>query len=457
MNLSEKKIGIWGFGIVGKSLVNYLHSKNYKISVLEKKRFDQLSQEDQFFLKEKQIPYFDQETCLQMFLDENDFILPSPGVDLRAFNEYKHKWLSELDIFYLNFQKPIIAITGTVGKTTVTHFISELLKAKGIKAICGGNIGIGMCDLILMQDQIDYVVLEVSSFQLELCKLFAPNLAIWTNFYPNHLDRHDGMEAYFDAKFNVLSQQDVVQKALLPFDIIDEIKKKSPKNQLSFFANSKPADEQLKKLDSNETLFYIEDNFIIKKNGDTVSQLVDCSSLSAVTFLQNWLIICAALELENIDLKNIGQLSSNLMLSEHRMEKFVTINGVDFYNDSKSTIPDSTIAAVNKLQGQNIILFLGGLSKGVDRSNLIAAMKNKVTNIICFGKEADKLKNLCDANKIPSFSCSTIENAVNQCFNIVKPNDKVLFSPSGASFDLFANYKERGIKFKELIIKRVPA
>lgn len=444
MDLTGKKIGIWGYAIVGKSLIRYLSKKNVLLSVIEKRKFDE--SEIKFF-KENNIIYYNQDSDLDNFLQENDYVISSPGIDLRNYNKYKHKWLSELDLFSANFKKPIIAITGTVGKTTITTFLEQLLKKRGKNIIAAGNIGIGMCDLIEIQDDLDGIILELSSFQLEYCTGFDPALAIWTNFYPNHLDRHSNLECYFQAKSKIFKNQNNSNIVLLPLSISHKVDI-ALNCKLNYFSLERPEQRMLKDINFIN-IFFIQDNHICKMNNRFETEFIfNMNNLPQISYLENWLIIFASLYLQKIslDLNDV-----NFELLEHRFEKFVTIKNVDFYNDSKSTIPDTTLAAVNKLTNKSVILFLGGISKGVDRSPMIFALKNKVKKIICFGKEANELKRYCDLNKIESYEFVDLESAVTHCFEIMKPNDQVLFSPSGASFDLYKNYMERGTVFKQLV------
>lgn len=447
MNISGKKIGIWGFGVVGKSLVNYLSTLDVHLIVIEKRT---LNSAEIDFLNQKKITHLDQ-SHIDEFLETNDFIVASPGINLEPYEKYKHKWITELDIFSANFKKPVVSITGTVGKTTITHLIGEILKLKGINAIQAGNIGLGMCDLIEKQSEIDCVVLELSSFQLEHCISFAPDIAVWTNFYANHLDRHGTLQSYFDAKSKIFTNQLSNQKCLLPFTLAGQILRNS--NSCNFFSLNKPTD--LKFLQKNDSLFFMQNESIYKLQDDKLEFVFDVSKLPPITYLENWLIICAVLYLQNINISDVSNF--NLQLPEHRLEKFAVKGNINFYNDSKSTIPDATIAAVTKLQEKPMMLFLGGLSKGVDRAPLIKDLKNykNLKHIICFGKESESLKNICDLNEINSTSCATLEEAVELCFKIMHDNYQIVFSPAGSSFDLFLDYQDRGRKFKQIVNDKI--
>lgn len=445
MDLIDKKIGIWGFGIVGKSVANYLYSINCNLEVLEKRDLN-IAEKD--FLKIKNISFLNQDLHLEEFLQRNDIIIPSPGIDLSIAIKYKHKFLSELDVFAINFKKPIIAITGTLGKTSVTHLLTKLFCMQNLRAVAAGNIGFGMCDLLLNQNDIDLVILEVSSFQLEQSSLLKSKIAIWTNFYPNHLDRHKNIESYFDAKFKIVLKQDESDNALLPFNLIDQIYAIRPRCNINFFTTDKVEQRDFELLKEGDSLFYIENGNIYCHLNNKREFIYYLSDLPEISFLENWLIICATFYLYKVKLNiNFNELD----IPEHRLEKFAQYGLIEFYNDSKSTVSESTLSAVSKFNSDQLILFLGGLSKGVDRSLLINKLKYKVKTIICFGAEADQLKNFCDLVSIPAYKGNKLEEAVNICFKIIKDKDKILFSPAGSSYDLFSNYQERGTNFKQLI------
>lgn len=436
----DKKIGIWGFGITGKAVVNYLHAQGFELVVMDKKT---LSEADIAYLQNKNIPFYS-EGELATFLAHCDLILPSPGIDLRSYAQFKHKWLSELDLFYAAWKKPIIAITGSIGKTTITHILSKVLEHTGLKVATGGNIGIPMFDLLTDQDSYDIALLEISSFQLELCKQFAPHLAIWTNFYPNHLDRHSSEAEYFNAKATLFAYQTKEDHALVPVALAPQLNIPSTTH---YFSLQKP-DSFLQSRDHNSAVFFKDQNQFIAHN--TNHPLITCDQLPALSFEENWLIICAALTILKIKLPNFLTITE-LSLPEHRLEKIATLNGVDFYNDSKSTTIQSTAAAINRLCSNPILLLLGGLSKGVDRSPLIQEVAGKVKKIYCFGKEAEQLKAMCDMHKVPNSSHVTLDEAVAACKIEMLSGDQVLLSPAGSSYDLFTNYIERGNHFKKLV------
>ena len=170
-----------------------------------------------------------------------------------------------------------------------------------------------------------------------------------------------------------------------------------------------------------------------------------------ISYPANWQIIEAASNILNLKIDNIN--FDDLNLPDHRLDLVATINGIEFYDDSKSTIGEATLAAVEKLKDRPIILFIGGLSKGVDRSNLIKNLYGKVSQVICFGAEAEKLYSSCQENKIISSAHKTLEDGFQFALKKAQPESRILFSPAGSSYDLFKDYKDRGKKFRELVQK----
>ncbi len=465
-HFESKKIGVWGFGRVGKSVVTHLFSTGCQLTVLDTRT---LSPEEKQFLANKNISLVTLQE-LPQFLADNDFVVPSPGIDLRPHTAYKHKWLSELDLFARSWHKPYIAITGTVGKTTVTHLLGQLLQKSGKRVTVGGNIGIAMLDLLSQHDSVDLAVLEVSSFQLELTMHFAPDLALWTNFHENHLDRHNTLQEYFDAKAAIMRHQHRGQHALVPLElagklfpgeVVEKYRSHPGLTNRHFFSITPPTPEQLAAIPDEATLFFIRDEqiFMSTPHRDatqstlhkehSIAQLTP--ELLEITFAQNWLAICAMLALQNISCTELTAWAPSLNVPAHRLEKVATIAGVDFYNDSKATTPQSTLAAVNKLSQRPVILFLGGLSKGIDRTNLVKLLPPQVKMVYCFGKEAPMLSALCATYGIPCKTYATLDDSFYAAAKGARAGDQLLFSPAGSSFDLFANYEARGICFKQLV------
>lgn len=433
MELHNKKIGIWGYGVVGKSAVNFFMHHGYTNLCVIDKKFDSLSMEKLLSLS---ISFLEQtDRTLADFFSQCDIILPSPGIDLRPYDNYHHRFTCELDLFSRHWKKPIIAITGSLGKTTVTHMLCNQLEAHGKRIALGGNIGIAMLDLIKNQDQYDIALLELSSFQLEYAKEFKPDLAIITNIFENHLDRHNDFNTYMFAKKNICAFQHAHQKTLLPLSLKEILGTLS--GEITYFAPS-----AVENINEKKNCYFLYENKIYASESGTLRCISDCPQEN---FAANWLIVTAALDVLGFSGMNKNAFSQ----LPHRLEKVATVNGINFYNDSKSTVIQATLTALQQFDPQKTILLLGGISKGVDRNIHMKEIPPNIKQIICFGKEALALE--LAAGQLPTRSHETLEKAFDHAITLACPGDTILLSPSGASFDLYTNYEERGNHFKSLV------
>ena len=444
----DTRIGIWGFGVVGKAATRYFLAQGNSVTIMDKRG---PTADEELYLKQHNIQWYDQKDQ-ETFLSSHDYIIPSPGINIDhlRYATYKDKWLPELDFFHHTFTKPIIAVTGSIGKTSTTYLLGQLHKTLNIPVTVGGNIGIATFDLIAQQKDVKCAIIEVSSFQLNYCTTFAPTLAIWTNFYPNHLDHHATEREYFVAKQNILAYQKNNQIALVPFALRNQLLPLDHQKRCYFNAT---LPHKLNTLNDNEHLYYIKDNMVMHYNNNTHTFLLSLTSeLYNLSFIENILILAATCHILALPYNALHSVAATTSLPAHRMEKIGSINSIHFYNDSKATTTASTLAAVTKLNNSNLHLFLGGLSKGVDRAPFIAQLKSYVKHIYCFGKEADALQTMCATHDIPSSSHVSLDYAVHECLTKVQPYDYVLLSPAGSSYDLYENYEKRGEHFKELIM-----
>lgn len=429
MNLKNKKIGIWGFGVVGVSVFNYVKKITNYVQILDKKPHETM------------VTILQTPESIQKFLDENDYIVPSPGIPLHDYESYYHKFICELDIFASEYHESTIAITGTAGKTTITDFIAQLIP----NSIAAGNIGFAMLDALKLNPQPKTVVLELSSYQLQYAHDFAPDIAIWTNFFPNHLDHHKNIDEYFQSKCNILKFQKSNQKAIIAHELLNDVQRVIDyQGTLYTYSLKKPKNCII-------PTFYIQNNnLVLWQNNKTTIIFKNSNYLPRTTFLINWIVILATLYLkkENISALNFTKLTQQ----PHRVELVGTYQNVKIYNDSKSTIWESTQQALTLFPNKKIALIIGGMSKGADRSPLfkfIAEQKN-ITSFI-FGKEKAMLTLFCRNHKLSYFEAETLEELLN-IFKIHHQNfDVLLFSPAGSSFDQFKNYQDRGNIFKKLL------
>lgn len=497
-------IGIIGCGIVGKSLVSFLSSfKDHPEKLNRGKLYGVVGHEpfsvhiwDKRELKDDEKAFIDQhgaaavsgqQLALDAFIEQCDVLFVSPGVAVERYRHGRKLMLCELDLFSLFFTKPTIAVTGSLGKTTTTKLLGVLTQGVAylpeqpiimdklesvrfagkqiMQTEVGGNIGIGMLDLIKKNNTCDLAVLELSSFQLDLNTSYAPDVAVWTNFYPNHLDRHMTEEAYFEAKYNLIAYQHEGQLAVLGDQLLEANTGKmfagrlpSLKSTVCFTSAEDLDIEKIRRIDHQQ--FY----WAFVHHGDVcIAHIIDRKIVHQIkvfntqvlpdcTFINNWIQVVAVLFFLGADMQSLELVmkSGEPLLDDHhhRVEYFATIDGVDFYEDSKSTVIQATQAAVARLalQKRPLIVIVGGLSKGVDRRPLMEFLESvpEVTKIYCFGSECDMFAG--------ARCFETLNDVVADIKQTMKPGDIVLFSPSGASFDFFENYKHRGQVFKELVL-----
>lgn len=433
-----KRIGIWGFGCVGRSVAHYLiRSKQAPATIIEQRI---ATDEEVAFCAEFSILWIVQTAeQLEQFWAEHDCIVVSPGIDSRAWAQrFPEKVTSELDIFADAFAVrqravPLIAITGTVGKTTITHLTGVLAQSLGKNVFVGGNIGVGMLDAV-DDESIDLFVLEVSSFQLEYAQRFHPTLAVFTNIFENHLDRHGSLDEYRAAKLRVFACQTESDCAIVPDSLLPYLP--SLRAHILTVGQDAPAEYQF------------SDRGIARCG----LLLVPIADVPAQSYLANWAYLVAIGTLLGISPHEVCARLRSVLLPDHRCMVVATINGVTYYDDSKSTIIEATRAAVQSLASARTILLLGGVSKGVDRTRALATFPKNGLTVVPFGAEANALHGACIMNGIVSEEpCVNLEEAVERSFSIAQPGDVVLLSPGGASFDLFKNYTARGKRFKEIL------
>src|SRR5690606_21628452 len=323
------RIGVWGYGIVGKAIVRYFNNQGYQIGVMDKR---ELTLKELLYIHEHNITMYSENEKEQFFII-HDYLFSSPGVNIgENYTTYKHKWLCELDIFYLLFNKPIISVTGSIGKTSTMHLLASLFKLSNKSVSVGGNIGKATFDVLAQQNNTDYALLETSSFQLEYCTQFSPELAVWTNFYPNHLDHHQSEHSYLLAKYNSMKFQTHLQKSLVNLSLRTLIPLPAFNHLRSYFSDTKPTYELLLQLKNNERVYYIENSTVILYDEHKkITPLITLNEqLLNFSFIQNIILLAAVCDLLNLNMLTLYHIPTITQLPEHRLEKIETINSVDF-------------------------------------------------------------------------------------------------------------------------------
>jgi len=378
-----------------------------------------------------------------------DLIIKSPGIDPNneLILEAKKKGIqiiSEIEFAYWFCNAKIIAITGSNGKTTTTTLIYEILKKANLNVGLAGNIGNSFAFSVL-NNNFNYYVLEVSSFQLEDIDKFKPHIAILLNISQNHLNRYQYIfEKYVKAKFNIIKNQTSNDYFIYCYDdkiIQSQLKSVQVKSKLV------PFSQKIKIKYGG----YIEDNHLkIKLNKK--SFCMDLKELTLPGRHNKYNSLAASLAAKISDIRNetIKAVLRNFHPLEHRMESVAKIRGVEFINDSKATTVHATWYAL-EYYNRPIIWLVGGLDKGNDYSLIYDLVKKKVKAIICIGLDNSKIINAFKNLNKRIYEIKDMKKAVSLAFRISEPNDIVLLSPACASFDLYENYEDRGNQFKKAV------
>jgi UDP-N-acetylmuramoylalanine--D-glutamate ligase len=376
----------------------------------------------------------------------SDVIIKSPGVHfdipvLKKARKQKIKIMSELAFSLENSKyKQIIAVTGTNGKTTVTDLISKIIKSTYKDSIVSGNIGFPLADKALKTAKTTFITIELSSYQLEDTPDFRPDISVLLNITPDHLEYHKTMEAYQRAKENIFINQRDGDFTVINYDdkICQKISKKT-KAKVIFFSK-KP----LKK-----GVFYDSGNIVInvKEKRSVIKPKINIVGMHNI---ENVLAAVTASYVAGVKPAVIEKIVSKYKGVEHRIEFVKALNGVDYYNDSKSTNVDSARVAIESFD-KNILIIMGGRDKGIPYTPLKELVKQRVKSIFLIGEASDRIKrDLSEAAFV--IDCGNMENAVKLIFRTAVRGDIALLSPACASFDQFENFEERGKVFKKMVL-----
>jgi len=349
----------------------------------------------------------------ESFIRQADLVVISPGVPSGAqptiwAKEFAKPVIGEIELASMLCPAEIIAVTGSNGKTTVTTLIGRILEGPGKKVFVCGNIGNPFCAEVEKLKKGDFVVLEVSSFQLETIKNFKPRVAVILNLTPNHLDRYNSMQEYLDAKKRIFMNQDKRDFLVLNAD----------------------------------------DPILSSAASESKSKIVFFDKEAGLNPNQNAVIAVGRILGVKPD-KMLGVFREFKGI-EHRMEEVEEVNGVKFINDSKATTADSAIWAISNISSP-IILIAGGRHKGINYRVILEAAKDKVKQVFLIGEAKDIIA--ADLNgSFPIAKADTLKEAVISSYELAQPGDYVLFSPMCSSFDMFRDYEQRGEAFKKIVL-----
>jgi UDP-N-acetylmuramoylalanine--D-glutamate ligase len=447
MELKGKKVLVVGLGKSGLAAALFLRHRGAQVTVSDKSSAEALAKDIPALLDEGIMVEAGGHGLLTF--RRQDLIVVSPGVPLDTPELVQAKTfglhvIGELELAARFLKGKTLAITGSNGKTTTTALVGEILKKAGLPTLVGGNIGVPVVSLIEDSTDETWSVLEVSSFQLESTVEFQPAIAVILNITPDHLDRHGSFENYIKAKERIFAAQ-------------------TAQDCLVLNADNAPAAEAATRAASRVYLFsrkhpvpqgaWVEDGTIVFRAAEGAA-IEPVLPLSGITLkgdhnVENVLAAVCAARLAGAPAEAIRLAIENFHAVEHRLEYVATINGVEFYNDSKATNVDATAKAIAAFKS-GIHLILGGKDKGAPYTPLAPLLQDRARAIYTIGAAAAKIESQL-RGVAPIVSCITLDKAIAAAAAAAHPGEVVLLAPACSSYDQFENYEQRGHAFKELV------
>ncbi len=445
-----KRIVILGCGESGTGAAMLAKKQGFDVFVSDKGLIpDNFKQE----LNTIGVPFEEGHHTIELILNADE-IIKSPGIpdDTSLLIEARQKGIAiinELEFAARYTQAKIIGITGTNGKTTTTKLVYHLLKNAGLDVAVGGNIGISLARLLAERDY-QYLVLEISSFQLDNMYHFKADIAVLCNVTSDHLDRYQyNLQNYVDAKFRITQNQ--TEKDVFIYCAEDELTMNNISKQI---------------INAKQIPFAYDKELAIGshvKNGQIISNITT-KNLNPFTMYINELALkgrhnaynsmAAAIigQVLNIRKESIRESLISFQHVEHRLESVTTSGGIEYINDSKATNVNSTWYALESMEKPTIWI-AGGVDKGNDYSLLKEMVKEKVRIIVCLGLDNRKLHDAFGSDVDMIINTTSMSEAVHVAKQMAKKGEAVLLSPACASFDLFKNYEDRGRQFKKAVRK----
>ena len=439
MELNGKRVLVVGLGKSGVASALFLKAHGARVTVSDTKSGDDLRNEIPVLLDHG----ITVETGGhgERTFQGQDLIVVSPGVPIDApplaqARSLGESVIGEIELAAQFLPGPIIAITGSNGKTTTTTLTGEIMAAGGFPTLVGGNIGTPAISLAERATRDSVIVLEVSSFQLETIQTFRPKVSVVLNVTPDHLDRHRTFDAYVNAKARIFENQRGDDFTVLNADDPTCVSMAArTKAQVFWFSRQKEVERGA----------WVREGAVLFRDSRGQREILQVSDipLKGAHNLENVLAAVCAGALMGCAPEKIRQAVANFKAVEHRLEFVATIRGVDYYNDSKATNVDATIKALESFPA-NIHLILGGKDKGSDYSVLNDLLRQRVKRVYTIGAAAAKIESqiVSTKNGGPELvHAETLENAIRKASTIAQPGDIVLLAPACASFDQFKNYE----------------
>lgn len=453
--LKDKKILIVGLGKTGVSLAHFLTRHGAQVTVTDHKSKPELSNQLEL-LGDLPIKYELGGHSPKVFLQQ-DLVILSPGVpsNLKIF-EYARsqgvKITGELEFAAQFIREPIIAVTGTNGKTTCARLIQEMLKESGVNCWVGGSIGVPVTDYLRSEQKSQVVIIEVSSYMLETCENFNPTNIVFMNLAENHMDRYRSMEDYVNAKRRIFRNVNLATTSILNADdnAVVELARDPAvqRGRIFYFSRKQALEPQIMNIGGSVNL---GPSIVVRTGPEKEQFVVSGMKLRGRHSVENVMAAVLAAREHGATHEAVQRVIERFAGLPHRLEYVRKVGGVQFFNDSKATNVHAVLRALDSFD-ENVILIAGGKDTNLSFEALRGIVKRKVKTLILFGEAKERInRDLGDFSE--TFLIGTFEEAVLIAYQKSRIGDIVLLSPGCPSFDLFDSYEERGDYFKEIVKK----
>jgi UDP-N-acetylmuramoylalanine--D-glutamate ligase len=432
----NQNIAVLGAGLSGSAAALLLRSEGAQVTVLDSAEEKNLLKSTIDNLRAHDVRVF----CGAAANEDSStyqMAVLSPGIDpssrlVRNFSSRGIDIIGELELGWRSCEIPVIAVTGTNGKTTTTELLAQMLNACGQRTIACGNIGKPLSEVALKKRPYDVLAVEVSSFQLETIRTFHPSISLWLNFAPDHLDRYRSVSEYRAAKLRIFENQTDADVAVV--NAIEKIPNIRPRT-ITFSAYANHAD------------FRVSEGAILYRD-ESVLRLADIR-LRGLHNIENLMATLAVGMARGLSFGAMVPPLSAYEPRPHRCEFVREVNGVTYVNDSKATNLDAVDKAL-RAQSKPVILIAGGKDKGFSFDPLRGLVREKVRSTILIGEMAESISRSW-AGAVKSEIASSLADAVERAHASAEPGEIVLFSPGTSSFDMFKSYADRGDQFRALV------
>jgi len=435
LDLTGKRVLVLGLGISGLSAARFCAQRGASVLAADERPAAEISGLEQ-------LPSQVERQLGARFPDPGafDLVVPSPGVPRERYARRAQCVWGDLELAFRALEVPIIAVTGTNGKSTTTLLVEALLRAAGLRARAAGNLGAPALGLV--GESLDFAVLEVSSFQLEAVEDFRPRVAVVLNATPDHLDRHGSFEGYLAAKARLLAQQGPADTAVLNFDdpAVRGLADQTRARVVPFRTQGR----------LEHGAFYEAGCVVLADPGGARERYsLSGLRLPGLHNRENAVAALAAATAAGAPARRAIAAFASFEGLPHRMQTVARTGGVEWVNDSKATNPGAALRSLRSYDAP-LVWIAGGRDKGLDFRELANAAQGRVRAAVLIGEAAGKLESVL-AGRVPVHDAGTLERAVGLAARLAQPGDVVLLAPACASFDQFRGFEDRGERFRAAV------